>query len=76
MIIKYVHDKKGYSILRAQLNTNFIYDQYCRVQRNDMDLSVNNAHSKNDTIFMDLLLQSNPYEQSDLSKLNILKENG
>lgn len=62
LIIKYVHDKKGFSILRVQLNTNFIYDQYCRVQRNDMDLSVNNAHSKNDTIFMDLLLESNSNE--------------
>lgn len=57
LIIKYVHEKKGYSVLRAQLNTNFIYDQYCRVQRNDMDLSANNANSKtNNTIFMDLLL--------------------
>ena len=47
IIVKYVYEKKGYSILRAQLNTNFIYDPYFRVQRNDMDLSVNNAHPQN-----------------------------
>lgn len=64
VIIKYVYDKKGYSILRAQLNTNFIYDQYFRVQRSDMDLSINNAHTQNQTIFMDLMLQANEKEIS------------
>jgi hypothetical protein len=70
-----VYEKRGYSILRAQLNTNFIYDPYFRVQRNDMDLSVNNAYPQNETVFMDLLLEANPNECSDLSQLNILKEN-
>lgn len=41
-----------------------------------MDLSVNNAHSKaNDTIFMDLLLENNPQELSELSQIHILKDN-
>jgi hypothetical protein len=47
IIIKYVYNKKCYSILRLQLNTNFIYDNYLRVHRQDMDLSIKNTNYNN-----------------------------
>jgi hypothetical protein len=60
IIVKYVHERKCYSILRTQLNTNFIYDNYLRIKRQDMDLSVKNVtNNQYENMFMDLFLENN-----------------
>lgn len=35
---KYVYDKKIYPILRINLNTNFIFNNFIRVQMNEIDI--------------------------------------
>lgn len=39
MIVKYISGGRAYNMMRIQLNTNFIYDNFTRVQQQDIDTS-------------------------------------
>ena len=39
MVVKYLQGGKAYNVIRIQLNTNFIYDSFSRVQQQDIDTS-------------------------------------
>lgn len=55
LVIKYSWNKKIYSILRIQLNTNFIFQLFARIQQQDIDLSVHCALDPERTTFVDLM---------------------
>jgi hypothetical protein len=67
-MFKYVWNKAIYNIIRVQLNTNFIFKQFCRSLQQDMDLSVYCVPPKNHHTFIDFMFEENE-ELSNLAKI-------
>lgn len=51
-----MHDTKVYPVLRFQLNTNFIYGNFCRVPMAEMDI-VDDKQKNERYIFADLFFE-------------------
>lgn len=64
VIVKYVWAKKVFSIMRIQLNSNFIFQQFARAHQQDVDLSAHARPLPHPTC-VDFLFQ----QHTELSKL-------
>jgi hypothetical protein len=67
VIVKYLHKKLLYNVLRIQLNTNFIFNNFARVHQHDVDISGFCLPQKAVT-FIDLSFKQDP-SCSKLSQL-------
>lgn len=63
---------KAYNMMRIQLNTNFIYQSFTRVQQQDIDTSDFALLPPNGLMHADFIFQ----EQEQLSKLATLEQEG
>ena len=69
--LKYLYANKLYPVLRFQMNTNFIFNNFIRFQMQEIDI-VSSATSK--YVFMDMIVKGIQGTYSDLSQLTMKKE--
>ena len=69
VLIKYVFEGKIYSMMRIQLNTNFIFDKFVRAHQQFIDLSCFCLVDKKANMFIDFIFEEN-LSHSDLAKLH------
>jgi hypothetical protein len=68
VMIKYIYEGRSYSMMRIQLNTNFILDKFVRAHQQSIDLSSYCLVDKKGPMFIDFIFEGNS-ELSDLAKL-------
>jgi hypothetical protein len=72
LIVKFLLGGKAYNMMRIQLNTNFIYQCFARVQEQDIDTSDFALLDPNNMMHVDFMFE----EGKELSKLAKLEQGG
>lgn len=74
VIIKYIFEGKVYSMMRIQLNTNFVFEKFFRAHQQYIDLSSYCQTKNNGSMFIDFMFEEN-LDRSDLAKLQDVPQN-
>jgi len=65
---KYIYGGKAYPVARIQINTNFVFNNFVRVQKQEMDLC-KNVKMKGQ-VFTDFMFETLEGKSSKLSRIN------